>query len=357
MKRREILFLQHAYKQYNRSDNHMQRPTKIFVNYMNKFSISEDDAFDIAGVHNLFSLSEGSFNWIETKRKLSASEQVYIFVSGLQIFDTSRESYLIILKKLVDDVISNLEASKIENVQLSFIELIYFGEYPIPRTRIDKRWAEDLYRRQNAEMMSFNNQVEILYEDCLQNIGHLRSHFELSGTSFLNFVVLNGKFGFFITEKLENADFQSLKDAYLSKKIDEFEREQKLLRDKILEKYKRHLTDPVGTTFEFDFREELAAEEEKLQIAFDLAIEKSERQDHRLFQGYQATISIFPYSRMPIGNELWEIIKTFRDQKDNQVRGIQIGLNPEEESKNDFFIPLLKYIKKFSDIIILNKTS
>ena len=173
------------------NENH--HPNKLMLNNINKFSISEDDAFDISGIVHLESLS-GKTRGLKIRKKRQKSKKrkdrqllqienhsqrkealkclstatgnVHVFIFGMNLYVESNEkdeSY-IDLKMMMNEILSVIRKTNAEFLQVSFSELrVSSGTSPSMGMRIDQFQVRELYRQKTATL-SFNNQLDEFYE-------------------------------------------------------------------------------------------------------------------------------------------------------------------------------------------------
>jgi len=177
----------------NSSQVHENRhPIKLMHNYINKFSISEGDGFDISGIVHLETLT-GKTRGIKIKskrtkrreeQKLSqienlsqrkealkclstATGSVHVFIFGMNLYvesDRKGESY-IDLKSITDEILSVIQKTNAKFLQVTVMELrVSSGTSPSMGMRIDQFQVRELYRQQTAIRMSFNNQLDEFHE-------------------------------------------------------------------------------------------------------------------------------------------------------------------------------------------------
>lgn len=138
-------------------------PWKNTLNYMNKFSISETDGFDIAGVFTFKNqLSEvPTFNCLSRAKGI-----VHVFIS-----EKRRKSYLCL--DYISKCLSSIIIQKVKTLRVSVMEMVYNGYgngfgYMDSDSRIDLYKVEELYRNQRDEYrISLNNQLDSFYDQCL----------------------------------------------------------------------------------------------------------------------------------------------------------------------------------------------
>ena len=196
-KRNEMFFFVENYVGNSSQVHENRHPKKLMLNYINKFSISEDDAYDISGIVHLESVvgktrgktrkkigkkrkkanepkiqrlseKENYFQRREALKCLStATENVHVFIFGMNLYVVSNEkdeSY-IDLKVMMDEILSVIRKTNVEFLQVSFLELrVSSGTSPSMGKRIGPFEVRELYRQRTATRMSFNNQLEEFYE-------------------------------------------------------------------------------------------------------------------------------------------------------------------------------------------------
>ena len=169
---REIFFLVEKYcdrrKYHPQPLRHTNRgPWKSTLNYMNKFTISETDGFEIAGVFTI----ENELSEVLKLNCLSRAKGiVHVFITK-----TLRKSNV-----WPDDISKFLSSIIIQNVKtlrVSFMEM--FGsddltfwesfEYDCLQSRIDLYEVEELYLKQEDKYnrISLNNQLDSFYDQCI----------------------------------------------------------------------------------------------------------------------------------------------------------------------------------------------
>ena len=161
------------------------RPLKHALTYMNKFTIDEDDQYDIASIQKLkfddepLILTSGVDSRYGLKyRRLTKIERMMRSMSSLSAshidifyfgWCDSRENW----GYTKPDINGFLQKcflyinSKIENVRISFMDLNirYLRDSAVP-FRTDVQGVKNLYNKQGTYTVSLNDQMELFYEKC-----------------------------------------------------------------------------------------------------------------------------------------------------------------------------------------------
>ena len=160
-------------------ENH--RTLENTINYMNRFTISEDDGFDISGVHHLVSPLGFPIYTKELNKLPTTSEHVYIFISlCFNISSPSATKYwngqrLLFFKGITQNLLTNI-SKDVESLHISMMEFQVASvkiqnkvvSYRKDKTKhtLDRSEVESLYNRQTLTKMSFYNQLDDFYEHC-----------------------------------------------------------------------------------------------------------------------------------------------------------------------------------------------
>ena len=160
-------------------ENH--RTLENTINYMNRFTISEDDGFDISGVHHLVSPLGFPIYTKELNKLPTTSEHVYIFISlCFNISSPSAIKYwndqrLLFFKGITQNLLTNI-SKDVESLHISMMEFQVASvkiqnkvvSYRKDKTKhtLDRSEVESLYNRQTLTKMSFYNQLDDFYEHC-----------------------------------------------------------------------------------------------------------------------------------------------------------------------------------------------
>ena len=176
------------------------RQWKNTRNYMNKFCITEDDSFDIAGIftmknpsardcadsnddHCLRRMQEQSL----TERKkvfenlAKASGIVHIFISGMLLYTEHEQKIIgshnqkynqsyVCLEYILPKCLSSVVFQNIKILRISVMELRIARETkPSMGFKIGIEDVEKFYKNEDNTKMSLNNQLDLFYKKCLQD--------------------------------------------------------------------------------------------------------------------------------------------------------------------------------------------
>ena len=192
-KNREIFFFIEQYDgNHDREEYHQWKNTR---NYMNKFSISEEDSFDIIGIYTINNPSTRDYpnrnddqylkriqNETLTERKkvfehlAKASGIVHVFISGMLLYTeheqkrkgTFRNQSYVCLHYIIPKCLSSVIFLKIKTLRISVMEMrIGRRTKPSKGNKIHSNDVNQLYK--NEHKMSLNDQLDIFYENCLKD--------------------------------------------------------------------------------------------------------------------------------------------------------------------------------------------
>ena len=193
---REMFFFTEKYTGKDFHHHEIVQPWKNTLNYINRFSISEEDAFDIAGVYTMNNSSHLTKSQKKRSKKSKsildnmlkktypsraeilshlsgASGIVHVFISGMKLYrdypGKIRESY-VELNQIIRDCISIVDSENVESLRVSVMELRVSGKIrPSLGIKINSMDVRDLYRKQHKSLVSFNNDLDTFYSQCLEN--------------------------------------------------------------------------------------------------------------------------------------------------------------------------------------------
>ena len=271
-----------------------RHPEKLMLNYINIFSISEDDGYDISGIVHLETLA-GKTRGLKIRKKRkkakkrkeqmlpkienhsqrkealkclsTATGNVHVFIFGMNLYVESneRDESYVDLKMIADEILAVIRNTTAQFLQVSILELrVSGGTSSLTGRRIDEFQVRELYRRQTDVRKSLNNQLEYFYvKTKLNNMSQLN----ISQES----VAYDTDY-FFLAEKLRLRELQLYEKRFTEIENSRFERKQKPV-DKVTSQHERIL-------------------------------QESKYKEHRLYTGFRATISFDLYSGNPDYNKL-----------------------------------------------------
>ena len=316
--RREIFFFTENYTGTQKLYREENQSHKNTLNYINRFTISEEDAFDIAGIYHIdnflhvmkanqirkFPSDDLKTNYdrrVQIFQHLnSASGNVHIFISGMLMYkriQQSKQDSMVSLIEVIEDCLNFLSSSMFSKLRISFMEMrVGRSTRPSRGRKLSLHDVEEFYKISNEQIMSFNNQLDLYYEECLSE------------------QVRNTVVRFFHAQQLEFDNFQIFQSNFIRSK-------NKQLAGKHRNNYRTY----IRKLAELASPNELEAETipkwnrrlKSAQIQFDArkhhidqrilsAIKISEKQEFRLFIGYRVS---FEFQRNEILLEQEKIIK------------------------------------------------
>ena len=170
---------------------------KNTLTYMNKFTISENDAFEIAGIEKI--LNPTTF-WLPVtteddhhlsnqkivvgrRRKAfeclrNASGVVHLFMSGMFVYtnsDTTKgrkmfDECYVNLENIIKECLSAIDFVNMDKLRISIMEL-QAGRQTTPSSGLKLHVSEvdQYYLRRVNRRVSLNDQLDIFYENCLRD--------------------------------------------------------------------------------------------------------------------------------------------------------------------------------------------
>lgn len=281
---KELLFFIENYTGRNEYIKDMTKPCKHARTYMNRFTICEDDQFEISKIHVLNS------NWgmkagkrptkiqriIKSMKTLSATN-IDIFLFGWYEFrghlgGTTRR---IDIKDTLTKCLRQVN-SEIETLRISFMDM-NIRRQPSCRAsnRIDTEEVKNLYKEQKAYKISLNDQLETFYEKCRD--GGLTGH-EISY--------------YFHTELLPPEEFAACHSELELKETQKHFNEIELLTKKF-------------SLFAAPYRKKLLATEiDEVTQKFKTKVKESSKSEFRLYGGVRATLVFHPKHGLSQADEL-----------------------------------------------------
>ena len=293
-KRKEIFFFTQSDTGKSATARENHRAHENTINYMNRFTISEDDGFDISGVHHLVSPLGFPIYTKEFSKLSTTSEHVYIFISVCFNISTSsatkywNDQRHLFLKGITQNLLTNI-SKDVESLHISMMEFqfasVKLGQKGPSRRKntikhtLDRLEVESLYSRQTLTKMSFYNQLDQFYEHCRLN-GYHHESISCFCAKMMDSDVLEAHQTQFAKEQTE----------YISKCI------------KVA--LSREVIDPA---YEKKIEEDYQKRNAKI-------IEESKRQEYRLFTGMRISISLCSPSRQSNHATVDRIIESLKSK-------------------------------------------
>ena len=308
-KHREMYFFTEKYIGKDKNHREIIRSWKNTLNYINRFSISEEDGFDIAGIFTMTNSSQltksikrkskRSKNFLnkelaktypsraEILRHLSeASGIVHVFISGMKLYRDHRlrkKGSYVELNKIIRHCISNVQKENVELLRVTVMECRVSEKIRTSRGfKINSSDVGALYKKQNESVMSLNNDLDSFYLQCLDNS------------------VKNGVIQFFHAQQLtpdEFKIFQIVYEKWLQARISTAHRRNHSKFTKILRRLSS--TDDAEPFKKTDLDSELRKAKNifeqnvtRLNDRHKLVLDSSANQDFKLYIGFRATIEI-----------------------------------------------------------------
>ena len=287
---KELLFFIENYTGRNEYIKDMTKPCKHARTYMNRFTICEDDQFEISKIHVLNS------NWgmkagkrptkiqriIKSMKTLSATN-IDIFLFGWYEFrghlgGTTRR---IDIKDTLTKCLRNV-SSKIETLRISFMDM-NIRRQPSCRAsnRIDTEEVKSLYKEQKAYKISLNDQLDAFYEKCRDG--------ELSGHEIAYY---------FHTELLSPEEFAACHAVVELKETQKHFNEIELLQKKF-------------SLFAAPYRKNVLSTEIDVAIqTYNSKVKESRKSEFRLYGGVRATLVFHPKRGLPKADNLKRLSET-----------------------------------------------
>ena len=287
---KELLFFIENYTGRNDYIKDMTKPCKHARTYMNRFTICEDDQYEISEIHVMNS------NWgikagkrptkiqkiIKSMAALSAAN-IDIFLFGWYEFrghlgGTTRR---IDIKDTLTKCLRNVN-SKIETLRISFMDM-NIRRQPSGRAsnRIDTQEVKNLYKEQNTYKISLNDQLEAFYEKCRDG--------QLSGHEIAYY---------FHAELLPPDEF-----AACHAKVELKETQKHINEIELLEK--------KFSLFAAPYRKKLCfAEMDEATQKYKTKVKESRTSEFRLYGGVRATLVFHPKRDLPRADNLKRLSET-----------------------------------------------
>ena len=305
-KNREIFFFIEQYdEKHDKEDFHQWKNT---LNYMNKFSISEEDSFDIIGVFTTTNSSIKDFpdnkddqflsrmqeETLNERKKVfenlaEASGIVHVFISGMLLY-TEHENKIkalnqvitqsyVCLEYIIPKCLSSVVFQKIKTLRLSVMEMRIGRETkPSKGDKIHSKDIDQFYRNENNSKMSFGNQLDIFYDNCLEDSveNEVVYFFHAPWLTTDDFCIFQTKYAVLQYEKLSNMDrFNRRKYTHILAELASIDdEEEKCDWNLKLEQSKIEFKDTTDT----------------MHNEHNSKLILSRKKHHRLFIGYRATI-------------------------------------------------------------------
>ena len=301
---REMFFFTEKYNGKDSDHHEIVQPWKNTLNYINKFSISEEDGFDIGGVFTMTnsnvstkssSKNPGHLNKImeETYKERTkilnnlskAAGCLHVFISGMKLYrnprKSNRDSY-VELNQIIRDCLFKVDKNKVASLRVTVMEFrVKRRIRPSIGVKISSMDVGDLYKKQHQSLMSFNNDLDLFYEQCLHK------------------KVPNEVVQFFHAQQLTAEEFQSFQcrcEESIHKRFSTSHRQNCSKYTKVLGKFASIENDEIfNSDWNIDFvNAKNIFEENKSQLndTKRSVLNLSENQDYKLFIGYRASFQV-----------------------------------------------------------------
>ena len=301
---REIFFFTERYNGKDFHHHEIIQPWKNTLNYINKFTISEEDGFDIAGIFTMTNSNvstksstknPGHLNKImeETYSQRAkvlnhlsnANGFVHVFISGMKLYrnhrKSNRDSY-VELNRIIRDCSLKVNKKNVTSLRVTVMEFRVSGKIrPSVGVKISSMDVANLYKKQHKSLMSFNNDLDHFYEQCLRK------------------KVQNEVVQFFHAQKLTEDEFQSFQCRFedsIDRRFSTSHRYNCSKYTKILGRFASIENDVIFNTdwkanlvhAKDIFEENISQINDTQKSVCDL----SENQDYKLFIGYRASFQV-----------------------------------------------------------------
>ena len=301
---REIFFFTEKYTGNDYNHQEIIQPWKNTLNYINRFSISEEDGFDIAGVFTMKN-SEGSTKSRQTNPKYlneilkknyepraeilknlwKASGIVHVFISGMKLYKdhpNRKNESMVELNQIIRDCFKNVNRKYVKSLQVSLMEFRASGKIrPSMGVRINSMDVNDLYKRQNDSLMSFGNDLDRFYGQCLHE------------------KIQNEVVQFFHAQQLTTDEFESYQYKFENLVDERFLTNHRQNRKTYTKILARFASTENNEGFDTDwnikfvkaqhrFNHNISQLEHRKKSVYDL----SQNQDYKLFIGYRASFQV-----------------------------------------------------------------